>query len=173
MIREATEQDLQPIQDVCLDAFESDEREVVAKLAIDIIADESSRPVVALVAEDDGAVVGMVIFSRVSIQEHSKTQCFILAPLAVSGASQRRGIGGLLIAEGMKRLREYGVEFVFVLGDPRYYTRHGFRADHGFIAPYPLEYPEAWMVRTVGDTAPAVDSGHIRCCRTLDVKELW
>jgi putative acetyltransferase len=49
-----------------------------------------------------------------------------LAPMAVAPAYQRRGIGGRLIGDGLRRLRDAGHPFCVVLGHADYYPRHGF-----------------------------------------------
>ncbi len=161
------------IESVCLDAFEPSEREIVAKVAIDLIADASAQPVIALVAESAGEIVGTVVFSRVWIESNPHVPCSILAPLAVRRSQQRCGLGGKLIVHGLELVKQHGTKFVFVLGDPGYYTRHGFHAEHGFVPPYELAYPEAWMVQALGEPTPADDLGQIRCSRTLDAQELW
>ena len=65
----------------------------------------------------------------------------ILAPLAVKPVYQRRGIGGMLIKEGLHLLQAMGSEVVFVLGHKEYYPRYGFatHAAHlGYLPPYPM-----------------------------------
>jgi putative acetyltransferase len=51
---------------------------------------------------------------------------------------QRTGIGSLLIRDGLARSRAAAWVGVFVLGDPAYYRRFGFRAERasGFASPY-------------------------------------
>ena len=173
MIREATKKDLNAIESVCLDAFEPNEREIVANVAVDLFADESAQPVLVLVAESESVIVGTVLFSHLWIEYHPEVRCSILAPLAVRKSHQRTGLGGKLIAHGLEQLKNQGVEHVFVLGDPRYYTRHGFHAGHGFKPPYELAYPEAWLVQTIDNATTTVNTGQIRCSRTLDVQDLW
>ncbi len=61
-IREAQPSDTQGIKDVQLAAF-GDEGPVVADLALALIADESAKPSLVLVAESEKCVVGNIIFS--------------------------------------------------------------------------------------------------------------
>lgn len=49
-----------------------------------------------------------------------------LAPLAVSAAHRRRGVGAALVREGLTRCARDGCPYVVVLGDPAYYGRFGF-----------------------------------------------
>lgn len=52
-----------------------------------------------------------------------------LAPMAVLPGHQRQGIGGILVRNGLGRLRETGEQMVLVLGNPDYYPRFGFSAE--------------------------------------------
>jgi len=80
--------------------------------------------VISLVAERDGAVVGHILFSPM----RAPFRALGLGPLAVDPDSQRQGIGGALVGEGLSRAAAGGWDGVFVLGDPAYYTRFGFSA---------------------------------------------
>jgi putative acetyltransferase len=60
----------------------------------------------------------------------------------------------MLIREGLRKLKEIGVEMVFVLGHMKYYPQYGFTPDAGrlgFPAPYPIppEHADAWMVQAL------------------------
>ncbi len=79
----------------------------------------------ALVAEDDGEIIGHVAFSplRVDGVAHSGVG---LAPLAVVPPRQRQGVGGRLVREGLAACAAAGFGFVVLLGHPEYYPRFGF-----------------------------------------------
>lgn len=82
---------------------------------------------VSLVAILEGAVVGHIAFSPVTIASEAHVVRGVgLAPMAVAPTHQRRGIGGRLIEEGLRGLRAMGVPFCVVLGHAAYYPRHGF-----------------------------------------------
>jgi len=61
-----------------------------------------------------------------------------LGPLSVKPSRQRRGIGSQLIREGLDRARDAGWQGVFVLGEPKYYSRFGFDSAlaSGFMSRY-------------------------------------
>jgi putative acetyltransferase len=82
------------------------------------------RVALALVAEDDGAVVAHVLFSLAAV---GAERVLALAPLAVAPAQQRQGIGSALVREGLARAGGRKEPLVVVLGDPVYYARFGFR----------------------------------------------
>ena len=52
---------------------------------------EHAEPVVSLVAEDNGAIVGHIMFSPVSLSGHSDLKMMGLAPMAVAPEHQRKG----------------------------------------------------------------------------------
>lgn len=97
----------------------SAEADLVAALRAD------ADPVVSLVAEHDGAVVGHIMFSPVTLPGHD-LKIMGLAPVAVAPSRQRQGIGSALVRAGLERCRALGYGAVVVLGHPEYYPRFGF-----------------------------------------------
>jgi len=81
--------------------------------------------VCSLVALEDDVPVGHVAFSKMQ----SPMRALGLAPVAIAAQCRRRGIAAGLIEEGLSRSRDQGWEAVFVLGNPRYYRRFGFREE--------------------------------------------
>ena len=104
----------------------------------------SGRLTISLVAEEGGRIVGHVAFSPLMID--GKEGGLGLAPVAVSPEFQRRGIGGRLIEEGIKRARESGTPFVVVLGHPEYYPRFGFQKASTFGLQNEYGADDAFMV---------------------------
>ena len=70
-----------------------------------------------------------------------------LGPIAVVPGRQGGGIGSALVREGLERCRDLGYGAVFLLGNPRYYSRFGFRPASAFGIGYhqELEHPEAFQ----------------------------
>jgi putative acetyltransferase len=91
---------------------------------------EAGALTVSLLAEQEGAVVGHVAFSRVTVS--SGAIGVGLAPVAVLPAHRRRGIAARLIDGGLARCRQAGFGWAVVLGSPAYYARFGFRAASTF-----------------------------------------
>jgi putative acetyltransferase len=81
----------------------------------------------SLVAEENGQLVGHVLFSPVTIEAEQETHTAVaLGPLAVLPAFQGRGIGSQLVIAGLEACRYAGHGVVIVLGHPHYYPRFGF-----------------------------------------------
>jgi putative acetyltransferase len=98
---------------------------------------------VSLVAKADGAVVGQVAISPVSVS-NGTTGWFGLGPISIAPDYQRRGIGSRLMHEALRVLRERGASGCVLLGEPRYYNRFGFRVDPNLSLPgVPPEYFQA------------------------------
>jgi putative acetyltransferase len=102
--------------------------------------------VISIVALEDGAIVGHILFSRMKVEADGRSiDALGLAPVAVVPEHQHEGIGGKLIEAGLKEARSLGTETVFVVGDPGYYGRFGFRAQTAapFASPYASQYFQA------------------------------
>ena len=82
---------------------------------------------VSLVAEVEGQIGGHLFFSPVTVQGADDLKAVGLGPMAVLPEHQRRGIGSLLIKQGLEYCRRAGIQEVVVLGHPDYYPRFGFR----------------------------------------------
>jgi putative acetyltransferase len=99
----------------------------------------------SFVADQDGLVIGHILFSRTVIETASESVLAVaLAPLAVSPSHQRRGIGSQLVRFGVHWLRTQGERSVLVLGHPHFYQQFGFSTDRAqtLTTPFP---PPAFM----------------------------
>lgn len=122
IIRHEKPEDIALIHQVVAQAFE---REAEANL-VDALR-RNGKAKISLVAEDNGRIIGHILFSEVVLESGENRLIGIgLAPLAVAPERQNEGIGSRLSEEGMKRCREAGYPFAVVLGHPNYYPRFGF-----------------------------------------------
>lgn len=172
-IRNTTNTDLDDILRINRTAFGQDEE---ADLVVDLLEDDSARPLVSLLALDGDIAVGHILFTRVRLGDDGPAAA-LLAPMAVVPGIQKTGIGGRLIRAGLEQLRVSGVELVFVLGWPDYYPRHGFKpaGEQAFEAPYsiPAEVAGAWMVLELKPGVIETTGGKVRCADKLNRPELW
>lgn len=122
----------------------------------------SGKLVVSMVACDGSGAVGSVAFSPVSLGTETGLG---LAPLAVLPAHQGRGVGALLVREGLATCTQLGVGFVVVLGEPEYYGRFGFRraSESGVDNEYGAD--EAFMVLELGPGSLPPGGGLVRYAR--------
>ncbi len=91
-----------------------------------------AQPVVSLVGEDGGEVVGHIMFSPVTLSGDPQVLVMGLAPMAVAPERQNEGIGSALVREGLLRCEQLGFAAAVVLGHPEYYPRFGFSPSSRF-----------------------------------------
>lgn len=121
-VREERSDDLKAIREINRGAFGRDDE---ARL-VDALRAEGAV-IVSLVAEEDGRVVGHILFSMLPITTEAGTlSAAALAPMAVRPDLQRRGIGSALVWRGIEACGERGLSAVVVLGHPGYHPRFGF-----------------------------------------------
>ncbi len=139
MIRSETPGDWPAVAEIITAAFtaafgRSDEAALVQRLR------EAGLVEIALVMEQDGAIAGHIVFSRLDVTGDGRAlSALALAPVAVKPNFQKSGIGARLIEAGHAIARERGFEAVFLLGHPAYYPRFGYSA----AAAAPFEAPFA------------------------------
>lgn len=123
----------------------------------------ATHPHVSLVAVEDGAVVGHVFLSPVTLDAAEPSPPLAgLAPVGVLPERRRRGIGSALIRAALERARAQWTA-VFLVGDPAYYTRFGFvlAAPRGFSYGDP-RFDAALQVLELRPNALTGRSGRVR-----------
>lgn len=143
-IRAATPRDREAIRLVEEHAFG---QQTEAGLVDAIVAQGDA--VLELVAEEEGQVVGHILFSRLYVENGGRQfPAVALAPLAVEPDFHGTGIGGALVREAHIRLKDAGESLSIVLGDPAYYGRFGYSHERaaGFTSEYQGEalQAQAW-----------------------------
>jgi putative acetyltransferase len=105
-------------------------------------------PELALVAEQDGAIVGHTMFTYVTLRGEEDREVLLLAPVAVAPQRQSLGIGSALVRAGLERADARHEPLVVVQGHPTYYPRFGFESarSHGIKPPSPDIPDAAFMV---------------------------
>ena len=117
-IEVAGEQDSEVIREIYQSAFLEEESAMVAKLAVDLLAEKTISEILSLVAREIETTLGHVAFSPVKIENNEPCKASILAPLAVHPEHQQKKVGSRLIEFGMKKLKEAGGQYRFCLWGP-------------------------------------------------------
>jgi len=146
IVRPETPSDYEAIGELLRSAFGgAEESELVRSLR----ASDNYVPDLALVAEEEGKVVGHIVFSYITLKGDEEFRVLALAPMAVTPELQRRGIGGALVEAGLERADDQDEPLVIVVGHPTYYPRFGFESARGIgIEPPSEDFPDdAFMVR--------------------------
>jgi len=112
-------------------------------------------PLLSLVAEVNGAIIGHALFTPVKISTSSLSggeqlgtmgASLSLGPIAVIPEYQNQGIGSQLIKTGHRVALELGFTSVILLGHPGYYPRFGYQPAEkwGLTNPWNIS-GEPWM----------------------------
>jgi putative acetyltransferase len=159
VIREEAPGDAAAIHRLNTTAFDTDAE---AKLVDALRA--AGALTLSLVAETGGEIVGHIAFSPVVVDSGRHTSQGVgLAPMAVAPAYQRQGIGGRLIDDGLRRLRDAGQRFCVVLGHAEYYPRHGFARASAFGVRWERPVPDdVFFIRELTPGGLAGVSGTVR-----------
>jgi len=173
-IREAIIDDAENIKNVYLQAFDNSEAQMVSDFAANLLNENHPVKIISLVAIENNEIVGHIAFSPVYLEKTNEHFGYILAPLAVSPEFHNNKIGSSLIKYGLDTLSNIGPFIVFVYGDPRYYSRFGFKTAlaNNFIPPYTLQFPEGWHALKLNSSV-FPEGGKIRCVDSLDDPSLW
>jgi putative acetyltransferase len=157
IIRREVQSDVAAISEVVRLAFGRD-----AEALLVVRLRDAGLVVASLVAEDKDALVGHVLFSRLPIHtDRGVIDALALAPLAVIPEQQRRGIGSMLVRDGLELLANDGESIVIVVGEPRYYSRFGFSAELTRNLRSPFR-GEAFMALELVPRALAAVAGDVR-----------
>ena len=142
-IRKETPEDIPVIDAVTIAAFlEAPHTSHTEQFIVKALRD-SGVLTLSLVAEVNGAVVGHVAASPVSIADGT-LGWFGLGPISVIPEYQKCGIGSQLMIEALNTLKQNGAGGCVLLGDPEYYKRFGFKSEARLILPgVPPEYFQA------------------------------
>jgi putative acetyltransferase len=145
VIRPESPADAAAIHEVNHKAFEGSEAE--PNLVDALRQTEDFIPELSLVAEENGKIVGHILFSSIHIlSAGDQIAALSLAPMAVLPEQQNRGIGSALVRRGLKECQRLGHRIVLVLGHPGYYPRFGFSAKLAQPLGCPYGEPgDAWM----------------------------
>lgn len=137
LIRAEKECDRDPVRALNISAFETlSEANLVDALR------QHVQTTVSLVAEENGEVIGHIMFSPVSLSGHPNLKVMGLAPMAVKPAHQKKGVGSALIRAGLDQCRQLGFSAAVVLGHPQYYPRFGFLPSSKFGIDSEYDVPE-------------------------------
>jgi predicted N-acetyltransferase YhbS len=155
------------------DSEGKEEGVLIGKLVRDFLDTTSSPDLRIFVTVDEGVVIASIVFSRLFCDDG--TEAFLMAPVAVDTAYQKRGIGQQLIRYGLEDLRARGVTLVMSYGDINFYSRTGFTpvSEEVVPAPLPLSYPAGWIGQALDGGPIRPVAGATRCVAAIHNEALW
>lgn len=153
LIRTESPNDIEAIDQVTRAAFAGKSYSAGREPGIVAGLRETNALTLSLVAEVDGKVVCHAAFSPVTIDDKD-VNWFGLGPVSVLPEFQRKGIGSMVIREGLTRLKELGAKGCVVEGNPNYYKLFGF-ISHPFLIYEEAPALEYFMVLSLDGLVPS------------------
>lgn len=146
-VRQITENDYSTIYNLIKTAFETAEHRDGDEqdFAVNLRNGENYIPELDLVAELNGHIIGHIMFTKTHITkpDGSRYNTLLVAPLAVLLEYRGIGAGSALMNEGFRIAQTMGYESAFLIGDPNYYQRFGYKHTHLYginHESFPAEY---------------------------------
>jgi putative acetyltransferase len=100
-------------------------------------------PDLSLVADFHKNLIGHILFFPIHIINNAvKHPSLALAPMSVLPEYQNKGIGSLLVKQGLMEAKKLRFRSVIVLGHPEYYPRFGFQPASKWNIRSPYEVPD-------------------------------
>lgn len=106
---------------------------------------ENYIPELDLVAQGGDELIGHIMFTKtyVTKPDGSKYDTLLVAPLSVLLEYRSSGVGTALMTEGLRIAAAMGYGAAFLIGDPDYYQKFGYRPSHLYDIhheSFPAEY---------------------------------
>jgi putative acetyltransferase len=123
----------------------------------------------SLVAESEGAIVGHVLMTPVTLEDEPTSMILGLAPLSVIPQRQGCGIGSLLMDAAIEAAGRSGAAAIVLLGHPSFYRRFGFStaAERGFTTTFDVP-DEYFMIRVLDVSLLSSRGGTLRYHQAFD-----
>ena len=149
MIRQEKRFDFLSVYDLVKVAFQTakvangNEQDYVNKLR----ANANYIPELALVAEEGAKLIGHIMLTKTYVATDGlKFQALLLAPLSVALEYRKRGVGSKLVRESFGLAKNLGYKAVFVVGDPAFYGRFGFKSSVKFGIKHVPAIPDEYVM---------------------------
>lgn len=134
IVRQITEADYTTVYKLIKTAFETAEHRDGDEqdFAVNLRNGDNYIPELDLVAERDGKLPGHIMFTKtyVTKPDGSRYNTLMVAPLAVLPEYRSIGVGSALMKEGLRIAQNMGYQSAFLIGDPNYYQRFGYKLTH-------------------------------------------
>lgn len=155
------------------DSEGKDEGVLIGKLVRDFLGTTSDSDLLVYVTVDEGRIIASIVFSRLFCDDG--TEAFVMAPVAVDTAYQKRGVGQQLIRYGLNDLRARGVTLAMTYGDIHFYSKTGFApvSEEVVPAPLPLSYPAGWIGQALDSGPINPVAGATRCVAAIHNEAYW
>lgn len=134
LVRQTTSADYSTLYNLIETAFKTAEHRDGDEqdFAVNLRNGTNYIPELDLVAELEGQLIGHIMFTKtyVTKPDGSQYNTLLVAPLSVLLEHRSLGVGSALMNEGLRVAAAKGYGAAFLIGDPNYYQRFGYKLTH-------------------------------------------
>ena len=157
--------------------FSFSEGEEEGKLIGDLVSKLSDAideaDVICFGAFENQSLIGAIFFTRLRFDDDAFV--YMLAPVAVSTAHQRAGVGKSLIKFALDGIVKTGTEVAVTYGDPAFYGKVGFEplSENVLKAPMELSMPNGWLGQSMTGKPIQARHGRPSCVEAFRNPAYW
>lgn len=157
IIRQTQKADYPTVYDLIQTAFRTAEHRDGNEqdFAVGLRNRDTYIPELDLVAVIEGQLVGHIMFTKtyVTKPEGIRYPTLMVAPLSVLLEYRNKGVGSALMKEGLRLANAMGYQTAFLVGDPGYYGRFGYKPTHIYNIRHENIPAEYVLVKEMTDNA--------------------
>lgn len=148
------------------------EGKIVGNLSLKLAKIIDEENVIGIEGIINNKIVAYIFLTKLIYQENCSV--YLLAPVAVDSNYQKKGIGKKIIKYAIKFLKKKNVDLLMTYGDPKYYSKTGFKKTKVSLiqAPYRLSQPIGWLVNNISKIKIKLKSKP-QCVKPFRYKKLW
>lgn len=102
-------------------------------------------PELAFTVRDNEVIIAHIMLTKTGIYRgHHAIPALLLSPVCVLLEHRKKGVAARLISFALQKAKEYGFKAVFLVGEPGYYSRFGFRSIADFYITNTGDIPDKY-----------------------------
>lgn len=108
---------------------------------------ENYIPELAMTIKDSGKIIGHIMLTKTFITRTTeRLEALLLSPVCVLLEYRNNGIASKLIRYSLTTAKDKGYKAVFLVGEPKYYSRFGFKSISSFGIKDTGDIPEQYTM---------------------------
>ena len=146
---------------------------LIGNLSSKLASSIDNEEIICFGVYENESLIASIFFTRLKF--NNPIQVYMLAPVAVSTANQRKGIGQALINYGLTELKKRSASVATTYGDPSFYSKVGFQtlSENVIQAPLKLSMPFGWLGQSLSkEPIPTINERPV-CVKQFNDPAYW
>lgn len=149
------------------------EGKIVGDLSFKLAQIIDQKDIIAIESKIDDKIIAFIFLTKLNYNQNYSV--YLLAPVAVDPNFQNKGLGKKIIKYAIKHLKTKKIDLLMTYGDPRYYSKIGFKKTTVSIvpAPFKLSQPIGWLMNKISSKKLPKLAKKPECVLPFRNKKLW